>query len=176
MGFASVPQKADVAIVLGNEVLANGEPSARLRARLDRAWEVYKAGLTKHVIVSGGTGLSGYNEADVMKKYLVERGVPEVDVVTDPDGVDTQATANHSAAIMQTHGWQDAIVVSQFFHLPRTKMALRAAGVKVVSGAYPRFHEWRDVYSLVREAVAIPVYMVRTTRPATPSVTATPLT
>ncbi len=176
MGFASVPQKADVAIVLGNEVLANGEPSARLRARLDSAWEVYETGLTKHVIVSGGTGISGYNEAEVMKKYLVERGVPEVDVVTDTEGLDTQATANHSAAIMQKHGWRDAIVVSQFFHLPRTKMALRAAGVKVVSGTYPRFHEWRDIYSLVREAVAIPVYMVRTARPASPSIAATPLT
>lgn len=162
-GFAATPRKADVAIVLGNEVMANGEPSARLRARLESAFEVYEAGLTTHVIVSGGTGLSGHNEAVVMKDYLVERGIPEVQVLTDPNGVDTRATAINAFAMMQQRGWRDALVVSQFFHLPRTMMAMRAAGASTVSGAYPHYHEWRDLYSLAREAVAIPYYLLRDT-------------
>ena len=35
---------ADVALVLGNKVEPDGTPSARLRARLDRTMELYRAG------------------------------------------------------------------------------------------------------------------------------------
>src|ERR1044071_5996210 len=74
---------ADVAVVLGNTVETDGRPSARLRARLDKAVELYRGGLFRHVIVSGGVGVEGFNEAEVMKSYLISQGVPEGSIVAD---------------------------------------------------------------------------------------------
>ena len=155
------PKKADVAIVLGNQVMPDGQPSRRLSARLDCAVWVYESGLAKSLIVSGGTGLSGFDEAVVMRDYLVARGIPAADIVVDSLGVDTQATATNARKIMQARNWQSAIAVSQFFHLPRTLMALRNGGVNELSGAFPAYFESRDLYSLVREGIALPVYFVR---------------
>jgi uncharacterized SAM-binding protein YcdF (DUF218 family) len=43
------------------------------------------------------------------------------------------------------------IVVSQFYHISRSKLAFRKAGIESVGGAHSKFYELRDVYSLFRE-------------------------
>ena len=155
----SVP--SDVAIVLGNEVKADGTPSARLQARLEKALRVYQEGLVQHVFVSGGTGVSGYDEAVCMKRYLVEKGVPEDRIECDSEGLNTFLTARNASQWMAGHGFVSAIVVTQYFHVPRSKLALRRCGVREVHSAHAEFFELRDVYSVVREVVAWPVYFVR---------------
>ena len=50
--------------------------------------------------------------------------------------------------------------VSQWFHLPRAMLAMRGTGTRDVSGAWPRFAETRDIYSFLREGVAVPFYAV----------------
>ncbi|KAF1029128.1 MAG: hypothetical protein GAK40_00627 [Burkholderia plantarii] len=62
---------------------------------------------------------------------------------------------------MGTHGLTSAVAVSQYFHLPRTIMALRRFGVRDVSGAHPAFFEARDLYSILREVPALVWYRVR---------------
>src|SRR5215213_1653173 len=61
-------QAADVAIVPGNTVEKDGRPSARLGARLDQTVALYRQGLFPDVIVSGGVGSEGFDEAEVMKR------------------------------------------------------------------------------------------------------------
>ena len=73
--------QSDVAIVPGNTVYADGTPSRRLVARLDRARELYAKGLVKAVIVSGGQGSEGYDEATAMKAWLIGHGVPAAAVI-----------------------------------------------------------------------------------------------
>jgi len=51
--------------------------------------------------------------------------------------------------------------VTQYFHLPRTMLALKRQGVADVSGAYPAFFELRDVYSVLRELPAVALYIFR---------------
>src|SRR5262245_47660290 len=53
--------KADVALVLGSKVELDGTPSARLRARLDRTLELYRAGNFPKIITSGGLGKEGFD-------------------------------------------------------------------------------------------------------------------
>ncbi len=62
-------QKADAGIVLGNKVETGGKPSNRLKARLDKTIELYRKGFLKYIIVSGGIGKEGFDEAEVMKKF-----------------------------------------------------------------------------------------------------------
>ena len=160
-GLGDDARRSDVGIVLGSKVELDGRPSARLAARLDKTVELYRAGLFPKVIVSGGLGKEGYDEATTMRDYLVARGVPAPAVIVDSDGVNTEATAKNSAALMRERGLKSAVVVTQYFHVTRTKLALRNNGVATVYSAHPRYVEWRDVYSTFREAVAVPMYIWR---------------
>jgi vancomycin permeability regulator SanA len=151
---------ADVAVVLGNEVRADGTPHPRLAARLDAALALYDSGVVKNVIVSGGIGRSGFDEAAVMKSYLAARGVPADRIVADSLGVTTAATATSTAAILRRKGWSGVVVVSQYFHIPRCRLALRRVGINPVYSAHARYFEWRDLYSTAREVVGYPAYFL----------------
>ncbi|AZS81365.1 YdcF family protein [Achromobacter spanius] len=157
-GLLTRARPADVAIVLGNTVLPSGEPSPRLAARLDRAYECYAARQCRILFVSGGVDPAGADEAAVMRNYLQARGVPADRIVMDSAGNNSWATARHASAYMREHGYTSALAVTQYFHLPRTMLALRRHGVADVSGGYPRFFEWRDLYSVFRELPAVAWY------------------
>lgn len=156
--------RCDVAIVLGSKVELDGRPSARLAARLDKAVELYRAGMFRAVIVSGGLGKEGYDEATIMRAYLVAHAIPVAAILVDSAGVDTAATARNSAALMKSHGFSSALVVTQYFHITRCKLALRANGVMALYSAHADWFEWRDLYSTLREALAIPVYLASSLR------------
>jgi uncharacterized SAM-binding protein YcdF (DUF218 family) len=142
---------ADVGMVLGNKVELDGTPSARLQARLERTLELYRAGSFPLVIVSGGTGKEGFDEAVVMRDFLVAGGVPMDRVIMDSQGNTTFLSAKNTAEIMRQRNLRSVMVVSQYFHLPRARLALQRCGVTADHAAYPSFFEWRDLYSAPRE-------------------------
>lgn len=160
-GLSDDAKASDVAIVLGSKVEADGLPSARLRARLDKTVELYRQGLFPRVIVSGGLGSEGFDEAVVMKRYLVEKGLPEASVYVDSQGMTTHLTARNAAQLMKAKGWQSALVISQYFHISRTKLALRRYGVSPVTSAHAEFFEIRDLYSTAREVFGYGGYLLR---------------
>jgi uncharacterized SAM-binding protein YcdF (DUF218 family) len=61
---------------------------------------------------------------------------------------------------MKENGWESAMVVTQYFHISRTKLALKRNGVSSVSSAHARFFELRDLYSIAREVVGFSAYLV----------------
>jgi vancomycin permeability regulator SanA len=152
---------ADVAIVPGNTVERDGRPSARLRARLDQALTLYRQGLFPDVIVSGGVGSEGFDEAEVMKRYLVENGMPESHIHVDGGGATTYLTAGNAARMMRENGWRSAMVVSQYFHVPRMRLALKRSGITPVFSAHAQYFELRDVYSIAREVIGYGAYLLR---------------
>jgi uncharacterized SAM-binding protein YcdF (DUF218 family) len=152
---------ADVAIVPGNTVEKDGRPSERLRARLDQTVALYRQGLFPDVIVSGGVGSEGFDEAEVMKRYLVENGVPEGRIHVDGGGATTYLTAKNAAQMMRENGWQSAMVVSQYFHVPRMRLALKRSGITPVFSAHAQYFELRDVYSIAREVIGYGAYLLR---------------
>ena len=153
--------KADVALILGNKVDPDGAPSARLRARLDRALELYRAGYFPAMIASGSVGKEGFDEAKVMKDYLVARGVPAANVIVDSTGVTTFASARNTARISREQNFRSVLVVSQYFHVPRSRLALERFGIPVVYSARAHFFEWRDLYSCPRELLGYLRHFIR---------------
>jgi len=153
--------KADVAVVLGSKVEADGTPSPRLRARLDKTVELYQAGAFPLVIASGGTGKEGFDEAKVMTEYLVAHGIPGERVIKDGSGATTYSSARFAAKIVRERRLGSVFVISQYFHVPRSCLALRRFGVPMVLGAHARHFELRDFYSAPREFVAWCCYLVR---------------
>lgn len=160
-GLSASARNADVAVVLGNTVEPSGKPSPRLAARLDRAYDCYAASTCRVLFVSGGVDPAGTDEAAAMRDYLLARGVPADRIVVDSAGLDTWATARHASAYMRKHGYTSAMAVTQYFHVPRTMLALKRQDVADVSGAYPAFFELRDVYSVLRELPAVALYIFR---------------
>jgi len=158
-GLADNVTKSDVGIVLGSKVMPDGTPSPRLQARLDKAGELFQLGMFKYVIVSGGIGKEGRSEARVMAEYLAsQKQVPHEAIILDEYGNTTQATAQNSAAIMKERGLTSAVVVTQYFHITRSRYALRRSGIATVCSAHARYFEMRDLYAIGREAIALPVY------------------
>ncbi|WP_325170085.1 YdcF family protein [Noviherbaspirillum pedocola] len=150
---------SDIGIVLGSKVLPDGQSSARLRARLDRAAELYQRGMFRHIIVSGGFGTEGFSEAARMADYLSMHGkVPRASLILDEHGDTAADTARNAAAIMRSHGYRSALVITQYFHISRSRYALRREGITGVHSAHARYAEARDVYSIARELVALPAY------------------
>jgi uncharacterized SAM-binding protein YcdF (DUF218 family) len=162
-GFSGNVRPADVGVVFGNRVERWGVPSASLAARLDRAASLYQQGLYPYVIVSGGLGREGWDEALVMADYLVERGVPRQAILTDRQGNNTYLTALHTAQLAEEHGFQSFVLVSHFYHLPRARLAFDRFGLRPVYTAYAERFVARDFYyGLMREVIALPAYFLRT--------------
>ncbi len=158
LGLTSKYEPVEFAVVLGNKVELNGKPSPRLAARLDKSVELYEQGFCKQIIVSGGEGVEGYDEAVIMAEYLYRNGVPNSAVIKDSDGYNSHKTSVNAKALS---GDSSIIAVSQYFHLPRCKLSLRNAGFTRTYGTYPHYFEPRDIYSLFREIPGILKYKIK---------------
>lgn len=156
------PRAADTAVVLGTRVERSGVPSLRLRERLDRALKLYRDGTVKSLIVSGGLGREGHEEADVMGEYLEQHGVPGAAILRDRNGYDTYETARSTKAIMQANDLHSAVIVSHFYHLPRALVTFRRFGITEVSAAAVNSPPtWRDTWNVLREFAAFYFYILR---------------
>jgi uncharacterized SAM-binding protein YcdF (DUF218 family) len=111
------------------------------------------------VIVSGGPSREGPNEATVMAEYLVAKGVPADRIVVDRIGVNTAATARNTASVAKARHWSSVLVISQYFHIPRCRLALSQNGFDQVYSAHAHYFEWRDLYSIPREVIAYIAYL-----------------
>lgn len=164
-GLRDVPGTADVALVLGSKVELDGKPSRRLQARLDKTVELYRKGSFPEIIVSGGFGKEGYDESVVMRDYLVDHGIPTGKIILDGDGVTTYASAQNARKIADQHHFQSVYVVTQYFHIPRSRLVLGRFGFKEVYSSHAELFEARDVYSSLREFFGYLSYRLRKIEP-----------
>jgi vancomycin permeability regulator SanA len=153
---------ADMIVVPGNTVAANGEPSPRLRARLAIALKQFREQRAPIIFVSGGVGKEGFDEALSMSNYLEKNGVPANAIVKDSLGIDTAATARNAAAYLRAHGLKTAIAATQYFHVPRLRLALERSGVLVTGSVHADHTEMRDLYSIPRETIGYAAYLAKT--------------
>jgi SanA protein len=135
--IADVPP-AQVAIVPGALVQPNGKMSAMLADRVRQASALWHAGKVEKVLVSGDHHTWGYDEPDTMRKALVADGVPSRDVFEDHAGFDTWATMVRARGIF---GVQDAVVVTQGFHMSRALFLADEAGIHA-TGLTADLHHW----------------------------------
>lgn len=160
-GLMDEDTTADVAVILGTTVNEDGSLSPRLKARLDKGYELYRTGKVNKLMVSGGTGKEGQPEGLVMAAYLEILGVGRQDIIVDDEGNNTYLTALHYKEAAAQQGFQSVIVVSQYFHITRCKMVFRKLGITNVTGAHAEYFELRDIYSTAREFVGFYAYLWR---------------
>lgn len=160
VGLHDTTHKADVIVILANTVNPDGSMSDRLQSRLDKGLELYRANYAPLIVVSGGMGKEGYNEARVMQQYLLAQKVPTENIIVDDTGINTLTTAQHTKDILAKRNLRSAVVVTQFFHILRSEYAFRKVGITEVYRAHANFYEIRDLYATARDIIAFYDYLL----------------
>lgn len=161
-GTTDYRRPSDAAVVLGAKAYANGTLSTSLEDRVRTGADLYRAGLVRLLVMSGAVGESGVDETVAMRDRAVALGVPASAILLDPAGLNTDATVRETIAIFEANGVRRVLAVSQFYHLPRIKLAYRAAGwdVQTVPATFSRYIP-ETPYLVAREIPAFWQYWAR---------------
>ncbi len=148
----NVPQ-APVAIVFGAGLWRDGTPTTVLRDRISTAAQLFFSGKVQKILMSGDNSYLDYNEPGAMRQYAINLGVPEEAITLDYAGRRTYDTCYRARAIF---GIQQAILVTQGFHLPRAIYTCQALGMDVAGVASDgHIYRWPSlVYWHLRELPA----------------------
>jgi vancomycin permeability regulator SanA len=150
-GISDQYKNADLAVILGSKVNEDGTLSTRLEKRLESGIDLYKNHRIKKILVSGGLGKEGFYEGDKMKEFLVSKGIPDSLIFVDNKGNNTRATVENALQLRSKLKFNSVIVISQYFHVTRTKKLFEDKGFENISSVSPNYFEWRDLYSILRE-------------------------
>lgn len=156
-------QKADVIIVLGAGV--NGkEPSPVFAERLNHGVWLYNNGYANKLLVTGGMGKDSTEpEAEVAKRYLVNKGISGEDILPEKTSRYTHENLKNAKMLMDENSFSTAIVVSDPLHMKRAMIVARDYGITAYSSPTPttRYIGIKSRLSfLLRETVCYIGYMV----------------
>jgi uncharacterized SAM-binding protein YcdF (DUF218 family) len=128
---------ADLIVVMGAAQYA-GRPSPILKARLDHALELWHRNMAAHLLTTGGAGGDlHYTEGGVGQAYLVKHGVPPEAIVVETSATTTAQSAAAIHEIMMRMDLHSCIVVSDGYHIYRTKRMLARRGIEVYGSPRP---------------------------------------
>jgi vancomycin permeability regulator SanA len=161
-GKTDYRRPADIAVVLGARVYADGRPSDALADRVRTACNLYRNGTVKKLLFSGGPGDGSVHETEGMRRLAIQLGVKSEDILLDAHGVNTQATVKNTEAVFQQLHASRILVVSHFYHLPRIKLAYHREGWEVYTVPAKESYLLRQMpFNMAREVAALWVYYFR---------------
>ena len=118
---AEVPE-GEAILILGAGVWGNSVLSPMLQDRVDLGIELYRAGKTPKLLMSGDHSSQYYDEVTTMKKYARKQGVESVDIFLDHRGFSTYESMVRAREIF---GAKKLIIVTQRYHLYRAVFLAR---------------------------------------------------
>ena len=132
--FNAVPEPgAEYCIVLGAQWKSSG-PGEMLRKRLDCAVEYLKENENTIAVVSGGQGSrEPIPEAEGMKSYLLEAGIPEDRILVENMSTNTYENLQFSGRLLSGENAR-VVIVTNNFHVFRALKIARHLGYQEVQG------------------------------------------
>jgi len=133
--YASVNTKkqADAALVLGAAVWGN-QPSPVFRQRINHAILLYKRQQIRKIIFTGGKGdLKLYTESEIAKKYALNQGVAENDIILESSSKSTIENIQYSLPLMKKNKLASILLVSDPLHMKRSMMIAKDFKLTVYS-------------------------------------------
>jgi len=162
VGFGKTDYRrpAAAAVVFGARAYADGRPSEALADRVRTACQLYQQGFVNQLIFSGGPGDGAIHETESMRRMAVRLGVPDAAILLDDAGLNTAATVRHVQPMV---AGRPVIMVSEFYHLPRIKLACERAGLQARTVPARPTHAARawPLKSMAREIPAFWLYYAR---------------
>lgn len=150
-----------VMVILGCQVMADGDPSVLLQDRLDTALDYLEEHPDLTVVVSGGQGSNEpVSEARCMADVLIQGGVAEEQIRLEDQSSNTMENLVFSRELLAREGIEvgetDVLVVSNGFHLTRARMLAGRFGYGEISTlAAPSSHLPSRLYMYIREPLAL---------------------
>jgi uncharacterized SAM-binding protein YcdF (DUF218 family) len=128
---------ADVIIVLGAAAY-DARPSPVFAERIRHGIDLYRRGLAKHLIFTGGFGKGArFSESQVAQRYALKHGVPGQAILIETQSRTTHQNLQQAAALMKARGFKRAIVVSDPLHMARALRLAREAGIDALGSSTP---------------------------------------
>jgi uncharacterized SAM-binding protein YcdF (DUF218 family) len=159
-GRTDYRRPADAAVVFGARVYADGRLSDAVGDRVRTAVELYRQGWVRELVMSGGPGDGAIHETAAMRAEAIRSGVPAAAIRCDLNGLSTAHTVRNTAGEFVG---RRLLAVSEYYHLPRIKLAYARAGVDVFT-VPAAARDWRrtwDLRSVLREVPAFWLYYGR---------------
>lgn len=143
-----------VALVLGTNPLApSGNMNYYFKYRIDACERLYKAGKVSKIFVSGDNHSNDYDEPSCMKQALMERGIPESDIVLDYAGF---KTLDSVVRCKNVFGQERMTIISQGYHNARAIYLAKSSGIDAIGYDAKDIKRTRTyyIYGVGREALA----------------------
>ena len=118
----------DCILILGASIKEN-QPSPMLEDRLITGLNLYEEGISKKILVSGDHTSDDYDEVNVMKAYLMNKGIPSSDIFMDHKGISTYDSIYRTKKIFKA---KKIIIVTQKYHLYRALYIAKSLGMDAV--------------------------------------------
>jgi uncharacterized SAM-binding protein YcdF (DUF218 family) len=162
---------ADAIVVLGAQVLPDGQAGPDLEARTAHAVGLYQAGLAPRIICTGGVKGERSSAAAVAGNLANSLGVPREAIFLADGSWKTQEDAVQTEAVMAQHGWQTAIVVSHPLHVYRARLFFEREGIITYTSPTTTdvggiAQPWRTYYTVREGAGVLWPYLERMGFPA----------
>ena len=145
---------ADAIVVLGCP------STAGLRRRLNVGVGLFRTGAAPVLLLSGG-GAGPVPEAEIMRRIVLTRGVPEAALLVEAESRDSVENARRSARLLSMRGGHSVLLVSDRVHLPRAALLFRLAGLQVTAWAAAAAFDVWEVGAAIREWAALPRSLAR---------------
>ncbi len=123
--------RAAEAIVVFGTAQYDGVPSPVLAARLDHAIALYEKQLAPVIVVTGGSQPGDqFTEATASANYLIQRGVPDDDVLREVSGTSSWQSLAAAANFLDDRSINDVLLVSDPFHSLRIRAMAAELGLE----------------------------------------------
>jgi uncharacterized SAM-binding protein YcdF (DUF218 family) len=118
------------AIVVMGAAQYDGRPSPQLQSRLDHAIDLWRAGLSPIVVVTGGK-LPGdrFTEADASARYLTDRGVPDAAILREEAGHNSYDSLVGVSELLSARAVDTVLLVSDPYHSLRIRLIAQELGL-----------------------------------------------
>ncbi len=158
---------APVGIVFGAGLRRDGGPTTVLYDRVAAAAQLFSEGKVDSLLLSGYETLEGYSEPSAMREVAESLGVPSEAIVTDGLGTRTFTTCQRA---ISTFGIEQALLITQDYHLPRALaicdgLGIDAVGVSADLRPYsPRALQYWETREILATLVAlVEIFIARLT-------------
>ena len=155
---------SDVIIVLGTAQY-DGRPSSIFTARLEHALVLHEQGVAPVVLTVGGARAGDrFTEAQAAADYLAASGLSDDEVMVVGQGSDTLRSVQAAAEVMRNHDWSSAVLVTDPWHVLRSRTIARDEGIDAVGSPTRQgpavYTRETQVRYIARETAALLSYRV----------------
>ena len=155
--------KSDAAIILGAGIQYD-KPSPVFRERIKHGIALYKSGMVKHLIFTGGLGQGEtFSESEVARIYAMKHGVQPSDIFIEKQSTITYENILEAQKLLHMNDINSILMVSDPLHMKRAMIMAQDLGISANTAPTPTsmYRSWSTKFNfLIREVYFYSGYLL----------------